>query len=95
MKTSLKDFVSLEAHESLSSHWKEEILAPIKDIHEENNRDIQVGVLFDPALFIPLYLKRFLMRQEKEGNPLPLGGHFKIVLKVRLWFMVLGGGGTG
>ena len=82
LKTSLRDYVHLESHEELSSHWKREIMVPIKDIHDEGNRDIQVGVLFDPAVFIPHYLERFILRQEKEGKPLPPGGHFTIVLKV-------------
>ena len=81
LKTSLKDYVDLESHETLSSYWKKEILVPVKDIHDEKNREIQVGVLFDPAVFIPHYLKRFIMRQEKEGKPLPPGGHFTIVMK--------------
>ena len=83
----MKDYVYLEYHEVLSSHWKKEIMAPVKDIHDEANRDIQVGVLFDPAVFIPHYLERFLLRQEKEGKPLPPGGHFTIVLKVCGWWV--------
>ena len=83
LKTSLKDYVDLESHQVLSSYWKKEILVPIEDIHDEGNREIQVGVLFDPAVFIPHYLRRFIMRQEKEGKPLPPGGHFTIVMKVK------------
>ena len=77
----MKDHLKLESHERLSCHWKKDILTPVKDIFQEDNIAIQVGVLFDPAKFIPHYLKRFLMRQEKEGKPLP-PGHYNIVLKV-------------
>ena len=39
--------------------------------------------MFDPSVFIPHYLQRFLDRQEREGKPLP-PGHYKIVLKVKI-----------
>ena len=71
----------MESHEKLSQYWKEEILCPMKPIFQEEHKEIQCGVLFDPTEFIPLYLKRFLMKQEKAGNPLP-PGHYEIVMKV-------------
>ena len=73
--------VYLESHQRLSSFWKENILCPIKNIYQEENREIQFGVMFDSSVFIPLYLKRFIMRQEREVNPL-VPGHYRIVLKV-------------
>ena len=73
----------LEAYENLSSFWKRELLPKTKPIFQEDNRDIQCGIMFDPSTFIPHYMRRFLMRQEKEGRPLS-PGHYKIVLKVRL-----------
>ena len=81
LKTSLKDIVYLESHETLSSHWKENIVIPIKNIFQEENRDIQCGVVFDPSVFIPHYLKRYLMRMEREGTPL-VPGYYDMVAKV-------------
>ena len=80
-KASLKNHVILESHEKLSQFWKEELMSPIKNIYKEENRNIQCGVMFDPSEFIPHYLKRFVMKQEKAGNPLA-PGHYSIVLKV-------------
>ena len=77
----MKEHLQLKSHEKLSADWKKDILVPIKDIYQEDNPEIQVGFFFDPAKYIPQYLKRFLMRQEKEGKPLP-PGHYNIVLKV-------------
>ena len=85
----MKDHIYLESHERLSSFWKENILCPIKNIYQEENSEIQCGVIYDPSVFIPHYLKRFIMRQEREGNPL-VPGHYKIVLKVCMTIVVLG-----
>ena len=83
LKTSLRGHVYLASHETLSTHWKENILVPIQNIYQEENSEIQCGVMFDPSVFIPHYLKRFLMRQDREGKPLS-PGNYKIVMKVHI-----------
>ena len=62
-------------------------MCPVKNIYQEENRDTQCGVMFDPSVFIPHYLKRFLMKQEKAGDPL-VPGHYEIMFKVfiiKMW----------
>ena len=79
-KASLKDFVFLESFETLSLYWKQNIMCPIRNIYQEEKRDIMCGVCINPVEFIPHYLKRFLIKQEKLGNPL-VAGHYKVVFK--------------
>ena len=55
-------------------------MSTIKKIYQEENRDIMCGVCFDPSVFIPNYVLRFLISQEKYGTPLT-PGHYQIVFK--------------
>ena len=73
----------LPAWEVLSAFWKSEILTEIKLVWKdlENGRRQLCGVMMDPREFLPLYLGRFLLRRELEGD-LPVAGNYEIEVKV-------------
>ena len=83
LKSSLKALLFLPAWEALSAFWKSEILAEIKLVWKdlENGRRQLCGVMMDPREFFPLYLGRFLLRRELEGD-LPAAGNYEIEVKV-------------
>ena len=66
----------------MSSYWKSEIISPFRLVWsaEEDLSDI-CGVMMDPVEFIPLYLKRTLMRLEMEES-LPPSGTYVVEFKV-------------
>ena len=80
IKCSLKELVTFPSWEVLSKFWKEYILSEIRFLWNGNPGRLS-GVVMDPIKFIPLYLKRFLMRREMEGH-LPPAGNYEIKIKV-------------
>ena len=80
IKCSLNEKVSLPSWDSMAKYWKKEIIPDIRYVWREEPRDV-CGVITDPALFIPLHMKRFLERMELEGK-LPVPGSYKIEIKV-------------
>ena len=95
LKASLKDLIILPSWYALSNYWKTEVLTEIIPIWKDNPRQL-CGALLDPAKFIPLYVTRFLMKQEKVGAPLS-PGNYVIDVKVgsdggrHNWFKWFGG----
>ena len=74
--------VGLPAWESMVKYWKSEILPEPNFVWREapNPREI-CGVVLDPVLFIPMYMRRFLARMEMEGK-LPVPGTYSVEFKV-------------
>ena len=95
----MKDLLVTPSWETLSAHWKKEILTEIihvwkDDPRQSTNLRQMCGVLLDPKDFFPKYMTRFLMRMEKEGNPVPPGS-FDVEAKVifclkNLWHKIYG-----
>ena len=73
-KSSTKELLVTPAWETLSTYWKSEIMTEIHPIYKEDPKQL-CGALLDPKEFIPKYLYRFLLRQEKEGNKVPPGSY--------------------
>ena len=74
--------VELPSWDSMAKYWKSEILSDPHFVRRDapNPREI-CGVVLDPAIFIPMYMKRFLTRMEMEGK-LPVPGTYSVEFKV-------------
>ena len=68
------------SYEDLSKHWKEKITVAAQPLYEKDS-DIVNGMYYDPVMFIPKNMSRWLERRELEGNPLPPGS-YNLVFKV-------------
>ena len=76
----MKEYVILQSWEKIAAYWKTRILTNIQYVWKGDPSEL-CGVLMDPAQFIPLYVERFLVRRELEGDPLQ-PGHYVIEIKV-------------
>jgi hypothetical protein len=66
----------------MANYWKQDIISeflPVWTMKEE--RRVLCGQLMDPAVFIPLYIHRLLIRRELEGD-LTVPGNYQIEIKV-------------
>ena len=84
MKTSFsrQEVCKFPPYEDLSRHWKENITVEARPLYEKDT-NIVIGMYYDPVLFIPKSMVRWLERRELEGKPLPPGS-YDVRFKVRL-----------
>ena len=66
----------------MSSFWKSDILSNFHHVWSEGENRELCGIMMDPVTFIPVYLGRFLIRQEMEER-LPPPGYYKVEFKVK------------
>ena len=81
MKSSLKDITNLPSWDTMSKHWKANILSKFEFVWTEEETRNFCGVMMDPVEFLPLYMRRFLGRRELEDN-VPVPGTYYAQFKV-------------